>query len=95
MEFTPKTLPWVWGSIYKKKVVQDPGPNPHTAAAIRKEMLPPPPPQKEGYLGRGVRGSKSENSSGDHFLSQNDDFTRLSRLGGMIVRRMSGALPLY
>ena len=35
--------PWVRGSICKKKVLQDPGPNPHTAATIRKEVLTPPP----------------------------------------------------
>ena len=30
------------GSINKKKVLQDPGPNTHTAATIRKEVLTPP-----------------------------------------------------
>ena len=30
---------WVKGSIHKKKVIQNPGPNPHTVAAIRKEVL--------------------------------------------------------
>ena len=43
--------PWVRGSIYKKKVLRDPGPNTHTAATIRKEVLTPPHPpplQKKG-----------------------------------------------
>ena len=57
--------PWVRGSIYKKKVLHDPGPNTHTAATIRKEVLtppipPPPHPSKKGYPsaggGGGVRG---------------------------------------
>ena len=32
------------GGGYKKKVVQDPGLNPHTTAAMRKEVLTRPPP---------------------------------------------------
>ena len=48
----PGPPPWVRGSIYKKKALQDPGPNTHTAAAIRKEVLtsppPTPPPKKRG-----------------------------------------------
>ena len=76
----PGPPPWVRGSIYKKKVLQDLGPNPHTAAAIRKEVLTPPPPTPPpkgtpGY-GGGGEGVKIENSLGDHFLSQNYDFTR-------------------
>ena len=43
LELGPETPPSVRGSIYKKKIVQDPGPNPHTAATIRKEVLTPPP----------------------------------------------------
>ena len=35
---------WVRGAIYKEKIAQDTGLNPHTAAAIRKEVLTPPPP---------------------------------------------------
>ena len=52
--------PWVRGSMYKKKVAPDLGPNPHTAPRIRKEVLdpprhPPPPPKKgkKGYPGTG------------------------------------------
>ena len=50
---------WVTWSIYKKKVLQDPGPNTHRAAKIRKEVLTPPiRPPKKGVLGYGgVRGS--------------------------------------
>ena len=59
--------PWVRGSIYKKKVLQDPGPNTHTAATIRKEVLtppsPPPPPPKGvprcGGGGYGVQNTKN------------------------------------
>ena len=46
----PRPPPWDRGSIYKKKVLQDPGPNTNTTATIRKEVLtppaPPPPPKK-------------------------------------------------
>ena len=82
----PEPPPWVRGCMYKKKVVQDPGPNPHTAAAIRKEVLTrlppphthptPPHPHKRGPGYGGGGGSKTKNSLGDHFLSQNEDFTR-------------------
>ena len=48
----PGSSPWIRGSIYKKKVLEAPGPNTHTAATIRKEFLTPPPPhpppQKRG-----------------------------------------------
>ena len=40
----PRPPPWVRGSIYKKKVRQDPGPNTHTAATICKEIVTPPHP---------------------------------------------------
>ena len=72
----PGPPPWVRGSIYKKKVLQDPGPNTHTAATIRKEVFDPPPPQRGTQVrgGGGVRGSKSKKSLGDHFWSENDDF---------------------
>ena len=43
LELGSGTPPWVRGSIYKKKVLQDPSPNTHTAATIRKEDLTPPP----------------------------------------------------
>ena len=72
--------------MYKKKVARDLGPNLHTAPRIRKEVLtppppdtPPPPPQtrQKGVPGYGgLKGSKTKNSLGDHFLSYNDDFTR-------------------
>ena len=39
LELGPKTPPWVRGSIYKKKVLRDPGPNTHIAATISKEVL--------------------------------------------------------
>ena len=45
---TRGTRNWVRGPIYKKKVVQDPGPNPHTVAAVRKEFLTHPQPRKRG-----------------------------------------------
>ena len=45
----------VRGSIYKKKVLQDPAPNTHTAATIRKEVLTPPP--EKGYPGTGGGGT--------------------------------------
>ena len=44
LELGPGTAPWVRGSIYKKKVLQDPGPNTHTAATIPKVLLTPPTP---------------------------------------------------
>ena len=51
----PRPPPWVRGSIYKKKVLPDPGPNTHTAATIRKQVLTPPP-QKKGTQVRGGGG---------------------------------------
>ena len=48
---TQDPQPWVRGSIYKKKNLQDLGLNPHTTAAKRKEVLTPPP--KKRYRGRG------------------------------------------
>ena len=61
LELGPGTLPWVMGSIYKKKVRQEPGPNTHTATTIRKEVLtpPPPPPQKTGCPGAGGYGGQN------------------------------------
>ena len=58
LELGPGTPTSVRGSIYKKKVLQDPGPNTHTVATMRKEVLtpplpPPPPPPKKGYPGAG------------------------------------------
>ena len=69
------------GGPYEKKILRDPGPNPHTVATIRKEFwtFHPRAPKWGTQLG-GVGGSKSKNrgdSLGDHFVSQNDDFTRL------------------
>ena len=75
----PGTPPWARGSIYKKKVLQDPGPNTHRATTIRKEVLTPPTPhpQKRGTQVRGGTGVKIEKKIiGDHFWSQNDAFTR-------------------
>ena len=74
LELGPGPLPWVRGSMYKKKVLQDPGPNTHTAATIRKEVLtpPPPPPPQKGYPGAGGgggQGSKSKKLLGDYFWS--------------------------
>ena len=66
LELGPRTPPWVRGSIYKKTVLQDPGPNTHTAATIRTEVLTPPPPKKRGTQ---VRGGESKTSLGDHFWS--------------------------
>ena len=52
--------PWVRGLICKKQVVHHLGPSPHTAATIRKEVLPPPPPPphtpKMGYPGMAAIG---------------------------------------
>ena len=66
----PGPPPWVRGSIYKKNVLQDPGPNTHTAATVRKEVLPPP--QKKGVPkcggGGGVRGVKIQKIIGGPFL---------------------------
>ena len=61
-ELGPGTPSWVRGSIYKKKVLQDPGPNTHTAATICKEVLTPtptPPPPKKGYPSAGGYGGQN------------------------------------
>ena len=67
LELGPRTPPWVRGSKYKKKVLQDPGPNTHPAATLRKQALTPPPsptpPQKRypsagGGGGTGVKIQK-------------------------------------
>ena len=65
----PEPPPWVRGSIYKKKILQDPGPNTHTAATIRKEVLTPPPTKKgvPRCGGGGGAGSKSKKSVGISF----------------------------
>ena len=64
--------------MYKKKVAPDLGLNPHTAPRIRKDVLTPPPdtpthtppPPQKGVPGYGgLKGSKTKNSLGDHFLS--------------------------
>ena len=54
----------------------DLGPNQYTAAAIVQH--PPPPQAVHRYGGGGLEGSKSKNSLGDDFDSQNNDFTRNS-----------------
>ena len=57
----PGTPPWARGSIYKKKVLQDPGPNTHRATTIGKVVLTPPqpPPPKKGYPGMGGYGGQN------------------------------------
>ena len=50
----PGPPPWVRGSIYKKKGLREPGPNTHTEATVRKEVLTPP--LKKGYPGAGGGG---------------------------------------
>ena len=52
-------LPWVMGFIYKKKILQDPGANTHTAATIRKEVLTPPQPPQKGYPDMGWYGGQN------------------------------------
>ena len=67
----PGPQPWVRGSTYKKKVLQDPGPNTHTAATIRKEVLTPPPPPPTPKSGTQVRegtGVKIQKIIGGSFL---------------------------
>ena len=56
----------------KKKVVEDLGLNQRTATTACKHF-DLPTSQKSGT--RGMEGSKSKNSLGDHFVCQNDDFT--------------------
>ena len=74
LELGPETPPWVRGSIYKKKGLQDQGPITHTSAAIRKEVLTPPPnpPSQKGVpkcRGGGYGGPNQKKSSGHHFWS--------------------------
>ena len=66
VELRPKTPPWVRGSIYKNKALQDPGPNTHTAATICKEVLTPPTPTPGTQVpgGGGVRGQNQKNHWG-------------------------------
>ena len=69
----PGPPPWARGSIYKKKVVEDPGPNPHTSVAIHKEVLIPPHPKKWDTQVRGMgggRGFKIEKIIGGSFSVQ-------------------------
>ena len=70
LELGPGTPPWVRRSIYKKKVLQDPGLNTHTAATVRKEFLTPPhtqPPKRDTQVrGGGGTWVKSKKSLGDH-----------------------------
>ena len=60
LELGPGTPPWVRGSIYKKEVLRDPGPNTHTAATIRKEVLTPPSAPKRGTQVRGGYGGQNQ-----------------------------------
>ena len=57
--------------MYKKKVAPDLGLNPHTAAAIRKEVLTPPPhpPPKKGYPGTGGWGGQNRKIHGGIIFS--------------------------
>ena len=61
----PGPPPWVRGSIYKKKVLQDPGPKythsgHNTQRSFDPPQPPPPPPTppKKGYPGAGGYGVK-------------------------------------
>ena len=62
LDLGPGTPPWVRGSIYKKKILQDLGSNSHTAATVRKEVLTPPPKRV------GVTGVKIQKIIGRSFL---------------------------
>ena len=64
----PGPPPWVRGSIYKKKFLQDPGPNTHTAATIRQEVSTPPKKGVPRCGGGGYGGSKSKKIIGGSFL---------------------------
>ena len=68
-------LPCVRGPKDKKKVLHDRSKSTHSGRNTQRNFDPPPSP-KNGYSDTGGRGSKSKNSSGDYFLSQNDDCTR-------------------
>ena len=60
----PGPQPWVRGSIYKKHILQNPGPNTHTTATIRKAVLtrqPPPPPKRDTRVRRGGGGYGGQN----------------------------------
>ena len=67
----PGTPPWARGSIYKKKVLQDPGPNTHRATTNpQRSFDPPPPPTPQKGVPRygGVQGSKLKKIIGGSFL---------------------------
>ena len=67
----PGPPPWVRGSTYKIKVLQDPGANTHTAATRHKEVLTPPtfPPKKGTPVrGGGGAGVKIQKIIGGSFL---------------------------
>ena len=66
----------VRGSIKKKKVEWDRGPNRRTVVATGQPHFEPPYLPKVAPGRGGGEGSKSKISSGDDFVSQNDDFTR-------------------
>ena len=66
LELGRGTPPWVRGSIYKQKVRHDPGPNTHTAATIRKQVLTPPP--KKGVPRCGGLRVKIQQNIGGSFL---------------------------
>ena len=81
-ESRPQTPAMGYGPIYKKKIIQNLGPNPHRATAICKVVLTPPLPTPHHHPPTPItpkRGtqvhSKSKNPLVHHFLSKNHHFT--------------------
>ena len=80
----PQPPPWVRGSIYKKKICTGPRSKSTHSGRNKQRSFDPPPPappqpptcQKWGTQVRGVEGSKSKDSSGDHRLSISGDVPR-------------------
>ena len=65
----------------QEKILQDPGPNTHTVATTRKEVLtpqPPTPPKRGTRVrgGGGGTGVKIQKFMGGLFSVLNDDFIR-------------------
>ena len=90
LEMGAGTPPSVRGSIYKKKVVLDLGPDRRMVAGIRKEVLTPPtpppfPPPKRAYPAQGGRRAKMET-----FLQQL--FSATKSLG--LTQKHPGSDPL-
>ena len=72
LEQGPGTPAMGYGVHIQEKNSQDPGPNAHTAATIRKEVLPPPKKKGHrvrGWGGGGYGGQNPKKSLGDHFWS--------------------------